>query len=876
MASLTYTSGVNALKSGYVRVGHNSSVTNKDAIWAFQPATAGAKAVTSVTFTLSWNNSSAGEGWSGSYTYAFAITGQATSGQIAASGSVLGRKLVTLSGSSGSTTFTISGLSLNPNTGYTYYLRANFNGTTTKTLKSFSKTGNTYSVASYTKPTCKVTFNRNTSTSDTTTTSKTYTYGTSNQKFPTPATSWTKNGYKRVGWSWERDYASTSNYTINNAVSDSWINSHDPSATLYLIWYQIAVKIKFDYDGATSYNEDTPPDVVRHNWTYISGNPSGGLTNPSTLGLAKTGYHLNKANCWKNSVGTTFDCDNLDLVGKDVLPSGTYSTDQTITLTANWIPNTYTVTFDAQGGTTTTSTKTCTYNEAYGTLPRPTYTGHSFQGWYTSAQGGTKITETSIHTTDGNVTLYAQWSQDITYNINKYAIGEFDHTNNGCRVYLDVDNVTIAPVISWAVVQNSTTHTAGTTYTVANNTISGSTYNCYIDITLSESAMSVTDSLHLVVTSATDDVTISLYTYKQILFSNSDGSLLSTSLCNINDTYQNLVSQTYYTKPGMPFLAGKYFDGWVTSPSSDTPVIDRYGTDSISENYISDRLNISTVQLFPIYLPVIYKVNYYNDDVQLISEEYSGDDASAVYLSIADGDISPTKTGYHVFEPDEWVLTSRQGSQLSQPVYYDPTTAIDWDALARLVQYTNNRQITDVFKVNWEIDTFIVTLVDSKNATTAEIQSNYGTIVTEYSQPTYENYVFKGWYTEDNINIDDTIVTSNITFYAKWEGISVVITLDPGEGVIEGDDRITLHYGDTYSTLPTPILGGAHFAGWYFDTAYTKLCAPTTIVTNSSPHSLYAKYSANIPGYYNNETISSIYVGYDKIISAYRGETKIW
>ena len=363
MASLTFQSGVNTLKSGYVRVGHNSSVTNNDAIWAFQPATTGAKAVTSVTFTLSWNNSSAGEGWSGSYTYAFAITGHDTAGKIAASGSVLGRKLVTLSGSSGTTTFTISGLSLNPNTGYTYFLRANFNGTTHKTLKGFSKTGNTYSVASYTKPTCKVTFNRNTSTSDSTTTSKTYTYDTRGQKFPTPPTSWSKNGYKQIGWSWDRTYSSTSDYTINQSVSNSWINSHDPSTTLYLTWYQIAVKIKFDYNGATSYNESYPPDQIYHNWTYISGDTSYGLTNPSTFGLVKTGYHLDNSNCWKNSAGKTFNCDDTTLVGKDILPTGTYSTDQTVTLTANWIINTYTITYDANGGTNAPNPQTKTYDK---------------------------------------------------------------------------------------------------------------------------------------------------------------------------------------------------------------------------------------------------------------------------------------------------------------------------------------------------------------------------------------------------------------------------------------------------------------------------------------------------------------------------------
>ena len=60
-----------------------------------------------------------------------------------------------------------------------------------------------------------------------------------------------------------------------------------------------------------------------------------------------------------------------------------------ISLTANATANTYTVTFDANGGTTPTASKSVTYNSTYGTLPTPTRTGYTFNGWYTAASGGT-------------------------------------------------------------------------------------------------------------------------------------------------------------------------------------------------------------------------------------------------------------------------------------------------------------------------------------------------------------------------------------------------------------------------------------------------------------------------------------------------------
>ena len=72
------------------------------------------------------------------------------------------------------------------------------------------------------------------------------------------------------------------------------------------------------------------------------------------------------------------------------------------TLTAVCTANTYTITFNANGGQTSTSSKKVTYGSTYGDLPVPTYSGYTFLGWYTSATGGTNVITS-------NQTLYAQW-----------------------------------------------------------------------------------------------------------------------------------------------------------------------------------------------------------------------------------------------------------------------------------------------------------------------------------------------------------------------------------------------------------------------------------------------------------------------------------
>ena len=70
----------------------------------------------------------------------------------------------------------------------------------------------------------------------------------------------------------------------------------------------------------------------------------------------------------------------------------------------------FTISFDANGGFCSTSKKSVTYGAAYGELPTPEKEGYSFSGWFTSADGGTEITSSSMVNITANQTLYAHWS----------------------------------------------------------------------------------------------------------------------------------------------------------------------------------------------------------------------------------------------------------------------------------------------------------------------------------------------------------------------------------------------------------------------------------------------------------------------------------
>ena len=74
----------------------------------------------------------------------------------------------------------------------------------------------------------------------------------------------------------------------------------------------------------------------------------------------------------------------------------------------------YLVSFDACGGTSSSATRTVDAGQTYGTLPTAKKDGYLFIGWFTAAEGGTRITESSI-TTAANVTLYAHYEKAYTY-----------------------------------------------------------------------------------------------------------------------------------------------------------------------------------------------------------------------------------------------------------------------------------------------------------------------------------------------------------------------------------------------------------------------------------------------------------------------------
>ena len=92
------------------------------------------------------------------------------------------------------------------------------------------------------------------------------------------------------------------------------------------------------------------------------------------------------------------------------------------TLYAHWEEGestvSYQVTWDHNDGSGTVSTTTQEYGASLVLPADPSRDGFTFLGWFTASEGGTQVTASTIYTTGGPITYYAQWEEIIyTYQV---------------------------------------------------------------------------------------------------------------------------------------------------------------------------------------------------------------------------------------------------------------------------------------------------------------------------------------------------------------------------------------------------------------------------------------------------------------------------
>ena len=198
----------------------------------------------------------------------------------------------------------------------------------------------------------------------------------------TVASAPSKTGYSFSGWS------DTS--TVYGAGLTYFVGASN--VTLTAQWTPNVYTVSYNWNGGTG----SPTS----NSTYTVGN--SGITLPTVGDHVKDGFEFTG---WSTS-------SNGSVI------SGAFTPTDNTTLYAIWGLGSYTLTYNANGGTVGTSTATVT-NGNSAVLPTPTRSNFVFEGWYSEQTGGSLVgAQGANYQPTGTRTLYARWTQASLYGIN--------------------------------------------------------------------------------------------------------------------------------------------------------------------------------------------------------------------------------------------------------------------------------------------------------------------------------------------------------------------------------------------------------------------------------------------------------------------------
>lgn len=196
----------------------------------------------------------------------------------------------------------------------------------------------------------------------------------------------TRPGYTQTGWATSDGGAKVYN------LSATYSGTSD--LTLYPFWTIISYTVSYNVNGGSgtfanqtknygasvTIHATKPTKASASAGSYtVTYNANSGSVSPASASAAQTtNYTFSTWNTAQNGSGTSYAA------------GGTYSANASATLYAQY---------------------TSSVSTAAVTLPTPTRTNYTFNGWYTQASGGTRVGGAgSAYTPTGNVTLYAQWT----------------------------------------------------------------------------------------------------------------------------------------------------------------------------------------------------------------------------------------------------------------------------------------------------------------------------------------------------------------------------------------------------------------------------------------------------------------------------------
>lgn len=193
----------------------------------------------------------------------------------------------------------------------------------------------------------------------------------------------TRTGYAFLGWATSRT-ATVPEYAPGDSYTD------EASATLYAVWRYIpkTYEVKYDVNGGGN----TPASQTK--------------TEDVTLILTSTiptryGYTFKGWATTSTATTATYQA------------GGSYTANESVTLYAIWKINTYTVSFDANGGSNAPNSQKKTHGQnLILTVAIPTRPNHGFLGWAAdSSATSIAYVPGATYTAEEDVTLYAVWQE---------------------------------------------------------------------------------------------------------------------------------------------------------------------------------------------------------------------------------------------------------------------------------------------------------------------------------------------------------------------------------------------------------------------------------------------------------------------------------
>lgn len=613
----------------------------------------------------------------------------------------------------------------------------------------------------------------------------TKTYGSTIDTLPTP----TKVGYNFLGW-----YADS---VLTTAVTVPYTFNQD--ATIYAKWARKSCAVSFVTNGGAALDSIS----------VLYGDKLGTLP-----GDTKTGYKLQG---WFTDVGLTTAATADTVITADT------------TLYASWKANTYTVTYETNGGSALSSTS-ADYGATIATSPVTTKYGYDFGGWFTDAAMTAANMVSFPYIVGGDVTFYAKWTpktytvtfdskggSDVapvaqSYNMT-IAIPTCTKVGNTIEGWYSDPSLTTKVAFPYTVTGDVTLYAKWTLnqYTITYNVDGGSPIsNATVDYGTKMDTAPVTTKTgytfggwysdpgltstvvfpYTVSTSATFYAkwTVNKYT---VTFNSNGGSAVDNMSVTYNTAIGTLPTST---------LAGSTFGGWY------------------SDSQLTKVVTAATVITADITLYAKFTVNQYT--VTYDSNSGTSVDAATVdYGTKITSAPAPTRTGFTLAG---WYSDSALTSSVAFP--YTVTASVTLYA-----KWTPNMYAV-IFNTNGGSPVSSLSLAYNTQLLTAPTSTKYG-------------YALEGWYSDsaltNKVAFPYTVTASDVTFYAKWTAVSCTITLMDGTGKIKD---VAVNLGDTISTTFDANKDGYVLAGWYSDAALTQpVNFPYTVTGNAT---VFAKYFA--------------------------------